>query len=65
MDIEVLCKGIAVQYAGPGHYWASDGQRSLDLGDCATLKDVIAAVIEMVQAGNGTESWHSWKAAHE
>ena len=52
---------IAASFTGTGHYWLSDGDASMDLGECADLGDLAYAVAQCIQAGDA--DWSDWKVS--
>ena len=43
----------------PGHYWLSDGDASMDLGECSDLGDLAYAVAQCIQSGDA--DWSGWE----
>lgn len=54
-------QNITIDWTGAGHYWLSDGDGSIDLGECDTdteLRDAIQQVIDQ-----GDADWTGWTAS--
>ncbi len=56
---------ITIDFTGAGHYWLLEGGQGsgeLDLLDCTTEAELLAAVAECVDAGGETADWSGWTA---
>ena len=50
---------VAGRFTGAGHYWLSDGDASMDLGECSDLGDLAYAVAQCIQSGDA--DWSGWE----
>ena len=70
MNANELANELAI-FSGPGRYWLSDGDASMDLGECCDLADVADGVLDCLTAGETVDrhgepcdlatAWDGWK----
>lgn len=52
---------VAAAFDGSRRYWLSDGDSSLDLGDCEHMEDLAEAVAQCLLAGADDTDWTGWE----
>lgn len=44
----------------PGRFWATDGDASIDLGQCGTYAELLDAVAQVEAQGDDETDWTGW-----
>lgn len=50
---------VSARFDGDQQYWLSDGDASIDLGECSELGDLAYAVAQCIQSGDA--DWSGWE----